>query len=61
MQTFVAEKICIWQGAVWSPCATNLYFSPENPKNHKPPDYQESELMLTNGKTEIEEIIYSKV
>jgi hypothetical protein len=50
MQTFVAEKICIWQGAVWSPCATNLYFSPENPKNHKPPDYQESELMLTNGK-----------
>jgi hypothetical protein len=51
MQTFVAERICIWQGAELSPCAIDLYSSPENSKYHKLPAYKESELILAHGRT----------
>jgi hypothetical protein len=57
MQTFGAVKICIWQGAELSPCATDLYSSPENPKYHKPPAYEESELVLAHGKIKMQESI----
>ena len=59
MQTFVAEKICIWQEAESSPCAIDLYSSPENPKYHKSPAYEESELMLAHGQIKMQESIYT--